>query len=112
MGCEPIGGGGHMNPGEIHCLLSGDVTVIRVAGEFDETLVAQFMDAVAGVDGDVVVQLGGVTYADSSALRCLVMAKQALSLRDRILVVASPSEPVVRLLEITGLLDEFGNLEA
>jgi hypothetical protein len=37
-----------MNPGEIHCLFLGDATVIRATGEFDQTLVGLFMEAVAG----------------------------------------------------------------
>jgi anti-sigma B factor antagonist len=82
-------------------------TVIEVTGEFDESLAATFKQAAEDGDGDVVVELGGVTYADSSALRCLVKARQSLAERGHQLRVGSRSEPVARLFDITGLSNEF-----
>jgi anti-anti-sigma factor len=96
-----------MSPGEINCLLANDASVIRVTGDFDQTLVDLFTDAVTGGDGDVVVELGEVTFVDSSALHCLVAAKHSLAERCRSMVIASRSEPVARVLELTGLDEEF-----
>ena len=53
--------------------------------------------------GDVVIDLSGVPFVDSSGIAVLVAAAKKLRDRGHALVVESPSTRVRRLLEITGV---------
>jgi anti-sigma B factor antagonist len=54
-----------------------------------------------------VLSLEGVTFIDSSGLRGLIQAQRSIRDRGDDLVLRRPAPVVRRLLEITGLLDEF-----
>lgn len=60
-----------------------------------------------GVDGDVTLELGGVTFIDSSGLRIIVASHQALEDAGHRLELRNASDAVRRLLEITGLTDHL-----
>lgn len=65
---------------------------------------AAHLDPLPGDAGtDVVLDLGGVDFIDSSGLRVLVEANRTATEADRRLVLRSPSPAVQRLLEISGL---------
>lgn len=60
-----------------------------------------------GNGGDVGLDLSGVTFIDSSGLRIIVAAHQALEDAGHRLELHNSSEAVRRLLEITGLTDHL-----
>lgn len=58
--------------------------------------------------GPLAVDLSGLTFLDSSAISELLRVQKALGKREVVLSIVSPSPPVHRILEITGLLEIFG----
>ena len=97
---------------------STDVTARRadicvaVAGEVDivtSRSLAAALTSAAGqaTTGDVLVDLARVTFADSTALRALVMAHVALAEQGRQLVLVALSTPVRRVIELAGLVTTF-----
>ncbi|MGD9754458.1 MAG: STAS domain-containing protein [Acidimicrobiia bacterium] len=81
---------------------------VHVAGEIDLSTASRLervvQDHPAVGTETFVVHLTAVTFADSSAVHCLVRLHKLLG--DR-LVLSSPSERVRQLLEISGLLGSF-----
>jgi anti-sigma B factor antagonist len=87
-----------------------DPVIVVLSGEIDllvreETAAAMTEAAENALAGccDIVVDLAGVSFIDSSGLRILVEAHQARSGDDASLTLRSPSAAVQRLLEISGL---------
>ena len=60
-----------------------------------------------GTESDVALDLGGVDFIDSSGLRVIVTAHQALEDAGRRLVLVGLSESVQSLFDITGLGDHL-----
>ena len=89
----------------------GDVCV-RVAGEVDAAVAPVFrqriVEAMETTDHDVIVDLAEVTFMDSSGLAVLAQARHECHGSTRDLLLARPSHPVTRLLEVTGLAGLFG----
>ena len=56
---------------------------------------------------DLVFDLSETKFLDSSGLRAILTAQRRLADRDGRLALRAPSEPVRRLLDITGLTDHF-----
>jgi anti-sigma B factor antagonist len=81
--------------------------VLRVSGEIDISATPLFnerlADVIAAGDDDVAVDLAEVTFIDSAGLTVLVLARQQLGAAGRKLLIARPSAPVTRVLEIAGL---------
>ena len=86
--------------------------VVRVSGEIDMAAAPVFRErltAVIDANGDdVVVDLADVTFMNSSGLVVLVQAHQSLQSTSRKLLIARPSPPVTRVLEVTGIDGLFG----
>jgi anti-sigma B factor antagonist len=55
------------------------------------------------VDGNIVLDLSGVTFMDASGIRVVVMAQQMLEIQSRRLALRNPSTCAARLLDICGL---------
>ncbi len=92
--------------GALHITISPSGLILR--GEIDAhsvTVLARHLDPLPGSADDVVIDLSGVGFVDSSGLRVLVEAHQRAEAEDRRVVLSDPSRPVLRLLEITGLLE-------
>lgn len=87
---------------------SGATAVGVLAGEIDLASVESLEAAIAATEAtaakDVVLDMSGVTFLDSSGLRVLVTANERLSATGGRLVIRRPSPSVMRVLEITGLL--------
>jgi len=60
-------------------------------------------DAVAGGDGDVVIDLSGVRFMDSAGLNILIRSFKPLNTQGRRLVLRSPQAAVRRTLELAGV---------
>lgn len=81
------------------------VSVIHVAGELDLSTVTTFdaeFDQSLFARG-VVIDLAECTFLDSSALRAFVRAQNRLSKAGGRLILAAPSQPASRVLEIATL---------
>jgi anti-sigma B factor antagonist len=85
-------------------ILSGEIDAHSVI------ILSTHLDPLPGSSGDVVIDLSGVGFVDSSGLRVLVDAHQRAEAEARRLVLRGSTRPVLRLLEITGLM-EYLNVE-
>ena len=97
--------------GALHITTSSSGLQLR--GEIDAhsvTVLARHLDPLPGSSGDVVIDLSAVGFVDSSGLRVLVEAHQRAQAAMRRLVLSGSSRPVLRLLEISGLM-EYLNVE-
>jgi len=82
--------------------------IVTLSGELDLAREAEIhRRLVIDSTGDVVADLSGVTFVDSSGLRSLLRARQELTEHGRSLSLANPTDPVRRLLEITHTDDIF-----
>lgn len=84
---------------------------VIVAGELDAATAPGLGDLLQPLVGQpnasVVVNLADVTFMDSSGLRALVRAANSARDGGGSLVLARASGAVTRLLEVTGLIDQF-----
>lgn len=86
----------------------GGTRLVRVSGEIDlsnaRTLLGAIGDAVPGTAGVVAVDLGGVTYLDSSGIAMLFrLAERLVDRRQELRLVVPADAPVRRVLELTNL---------
>lgn len=81
-----------------------------LAGEIDAHTapeLARHLDPLPDGDGDIVLDVAGIEFIDSSGLRVLVEANQRAAAAGRRLVIRTPSAAVTRLLEISGLTEHL-----
>lgn len=90
----------------------GSRAVLTVQGELDAYTAPGLEDHIATLLGenvtDLVLDLAQTGFLDSSGLRALLTMHRRLEAASGRLELRNPSEPVVRLLEITGLREHFG----
>jgi anti-anti-sigma factor len=89
----------------------GERAVLRIKGELDaytapgvEEHISRLLDGGART---LVLDLSETTFLDSSGLRAILTAHRRVTEGDGAFALRAPSEPVVRLLDITGLSDHF-----
>jgi anti-anti-sigma factor len=85
-----------------------DARLIRAAGEVDLSSVAVLrreLDAARAEAVTVLLDLSGVTFIDSSGLHLLLRASHSSAVSDWAFFVVRPSEPVLRLIELSGTAD-------
>lgn len=91
----------------IETRVDGDVALIALIGEFDLAGVQTFEGELAKLEaeapGAVVVDLGRLSFMDSSGLRALVMADQRARKAGRRLAIVPGPPGVKRVFEITQL---------
>jgi anti-sigma B factor antagonist len=99
-------------------MLDPRVQLITVSGALDlaaERRLRSDLSEAAGVTSrEVVIDLRGVTFMDSSALAVLVHANQQFQRQGRAIACVTRAGPVQRLLDATGLrdaLNAFSTLE-
>lgn len=89
----------------------GDRAVLSIRGELDAYTAPGLEEQIARlIDDDrriVVLDLADTAFLDSSGLRAILTAQRRLREGEGELRLRAPSEPVTRLLEITGLTDHF-----
>jgi anti-sigma B factor antagonist len=82
-------------------------TVVEVEGEVDlataPTLQDALVEAIAAEPTEVVVDLSGVTFMDSTGLAALVRAHQRAAERGGSMRLVGASKGVRRILDLTGL---------
>jgi anti-sigma B factor antagonist len=82
-------------------------TVVSIAGEVDmadaDKVAKILVDAADAGTATVSLELSGLTFADSSAVKAIVLGAQAAARRGVAYELVNPTERVQRLLEITGL---------
>jgi anti-sigma B factor antagonist len=87
----------------------GDVYVVRIAGEVDmsheEELRSELRAAVAAKPRGIVVDLTECEFIDSSAIRALLLSREAQHPEEgsERLAVAASSEQILRILSVMGL---------
>jgi anti-sigma B factor antagonist len=90
---------------------NGTSATVQVAGEIDLTSAPQLDDEVTGLIEDSVnnltITLQGVSFMDSTGLRVLLKASKLIESTGGSLVLGQPSDPVRRLLEVSGLDTHF-----
>lgn len=86
-----------------------DPTVVVAEGQIDSHTSTALDDALSTMSpgGTISVDLSAVTFVDSSGLRVLVRAHKRQLGGGGHLTILAPSEPVQRLLDITGLTSEL-----
>jgi anti-sigma B factor antagonist len=87
----------------------GSACIVSVLGDVDLSGAADVEEAISAGDGApvVVADLTGVTFIDSTGLRALVSARDALAGARRALLLVVEGGPVRRLLSLTSLEREF-----
>ena len=89
----------------------GQTARIELAGEFDlrayEPMSALFDMIQSDGIGHVQVDLGGVTFLDSTALGVILAADQRARRKGERLTLTRASDRVQRVLDIAGLSDHF-----
>jgi anti-sigma B factor antagonist len=85
--------------------------VLAVSGDLDISGVEEFLEQAVrlmeAADGGLDVDLGGVTFIDSSGLGALVRLQRTVTANGRALRLTNVPQPVTRILELTGLTDLF-----
>jgi len=87
-----------------------DHVVLTVAGDVDLAAHTRFQNGVDQAwDGtaDLVVDCSRITFLDSMGLRVLVHAMQRATANGRGITLRSPSQPVLRVLELAGITELF-----
>lgn len=90
--------------------ITADASRLVLVGEIDAHTapeLAVHLDPLPGTDGDVVVDVAGIEFIDSSGLRLIVETHQRAEGLSRRLVLQRPSSAVTRLFEISGLTDHL-----
>ena len=87
--------------------------VVTIAGEVDVHTRNRVVDTVREVLRNtapprLTLDLGLVTFIDSTGLAGLVAARKLAQARGCVLTATNPSPFVHRMMEVTGLLDTFG----
>lgn len=81
--------------------------VVRLSGEADTSVVGQLSDAlnalIAGDTPHLTIDLSGLRFADSAAIRTLTEAHLALKGQGGILELAEPQPLVARTLSLLGI---------
>jgi anti-sigma B factor antagonist len=94
---------------------NGGATIVRLAGELDLYNAHVVRDALLAACAEnperVVVDLGQVTFLDSTALGVLIEARKSLENR-RAFVLAQPGLETRRALEVSGLDRHFTVLDS
>jgi anti-anti-sigma factor len=89
----------------------GKLVCLRLDGEVDASSAHVVEDALSpALDprcARLVVDLADVTFMDSSGLRVLVVARNALDGRGAEMVIAGVNDQLRRLFEISGLISVF-----
>jgi anti-sigma B factor antagonist len=88
-----------------------DRVLVALRGELDVTDAASAagaLIALAARDCEIIVDLAGLDYIDSSGLAALVLARRQARQAGGDLLLAAPQRQVLRVLTLTRLIEVFG----
>jgi anti-sigma B factor antagonist len=88
-------------------LESDGATIVAVAGEIDLATAPELRTALLAAEGDVTVDLAGVSFMDSSGLGALVAAQKHTVGSGHRFVVRNETELVERTMKLTGVYEFF-----
>lgn len=92
--------------------IDGHQAILSVAGEIDVATAPEFCYRIAVlIESDapeIVVDMTGVAFCDSSVLSVLVVTRKRLRSEGRSLRVTNPSDRVRKIFDMTGLTEAFG----
>jgi len=88
--------------------IASTATGLAASGEIDAHTAPALAAAIDAAGPEVTLDLAGVEFVDSSGLRVLIDAHQRLADAGGALRLTALSEPVRRLLEISGVSDYLG----
>ena len=93
----------------LQIIVADDGRALAADGQIDSHTSNALDEALADVaaEAEVSLDLAKVSFIDSSGLRVIVRSHKRQRGGGGRLVIVSPSETVVRLLEITGLTDQL-----
>jgi anti-sigma B factor antagonist len=95
----------HDVPVRLHAI-DLDASTVALEGEIDAhtapDLAARYVELPAG-DADFFIDMSKVDFMDSSGLRVIIELHQRAEQASRRLVLRTPSQPVSRLIEVSGL---------
>jgi anti-anti-sigma factor len=86
-------------------------TTVRVAGQIDVSSVGALQDVLelaCEPDQQVIVDMEGVTFMDSSGINALLGVVERTGIQHRGLVVQNPSPNVEKIISILGLAETLG----
>ena len=85
-------------------------TTVRLTGDLDMESAGDVLATIlaSGSAATVVADLSGIEFLDSSGLRVLMEARSVLEANGRTLVIVNPAGPVRRVLQVTGMGEQFG----
>jgi anti-anti-sigma factor len=96
---------------EISSEPSDRAIVMTLSGELDiasaPSLEHALQDAVGSGPGRVIIDLGGVSFMDSTGLRALLLARESAGGDGHELVLRPGPRQVQRVFELSGTLDTF-----
>ena len=90
-------------------------TTVRVAGEIDMATAPSLQECLDSVTGDVVVDLAGVPFIDSTGITVLIRDHKRRHAAGAMLTIRGSSPMALRAFEVTGvdrLLDLDGDSQA
>ena len=91
---------------------SGTTCTLALVGELDHQTAPRLHEALAGLrlarGGRLVLDLGGLTFCDSSGLGGFLVAHEVASGAGAAITLADPPRVVTRMLYFTGLDSVFG----
>jgi anti-sigma B factor antagonist len=92
--------------GSEHLAIERTPDGFRLTGELDAHAAPDLAASLSGVGApNVVLDVAGIDFVDSSGLRVLIDAHQVLTTRGGALTLRAPSTAVRRLLEVSGVGD-------
>ena len=110
---EPIAAG--VSPFVYEIQEVGSVLNIRMQGELDLAVVEEcslgLEEPLREAGRIVVLDVGGVTFVDSTGLNLLLRTKRTIDANGGRMLIARVSRPVLRLLEASGTLSIFDYLD-
>jgi anti-sigma B factor antagonist len=96
----------------VHTVQEARIAVVHVAGELDLVSAPRLRNAIASLQNEaldeVVIDLEGLEYIDSVGIGLLVASRRRLDAEGRRFSLRNPGPAVLRLLEITGLVEYLG----
>lgn len=96
--------------GYVAVSIEGDAAVITVTGELDigryQTL-CDSADAIAPLVSRLIIDMGEISFMDSSGLRAILNIQVSALANATHLVLRSPTPQVLRLLDVTGTRNSF-----